>query len=88
MSPASHREDSRRTGPSINETGRDAADTTVGCIKGCIPLLPFREGKVPPSLRVASRMRRRLPRLKKKVERKKKDKKKGNRRGSKGGQKS
>ena len=65
MSPASHREDSRRTGPSINETGRDAVDTTVGCIKGYTPLLPFREGKVPPSLRVASRMRRRLPRLEK-----------------------
>ena len=55
------------------------------------PLLPFREGKVPPSLRVASRMRRRLPRLKKikiKQKGKKKKIKKGNRRGSKGGQKS
>ena len=70
MSPVSHREGSRRTGPSINGTGRDADDTTVGCIKGCIPLLPFREGKVPPSLRVASRMRRRLPRLKKKKKQK------------------
>ena len=52
--------------------------TRPSAVSKVTPLLPFREGKVPPSLRVASRMRRRLPRLKKEKKKqkgKKKDKK-------------